>query len=127
MTPVEKYLFTPIYQPRSAWAVVGWWELRRPLYNFLVGTAGLVTLAAAAVLEPGPPAMFLAFALVYGILANLCYSIGSLADLLFRHLLREQGYVVGPVLFRYGLAVSLALTLLPIPILLFSRIVRMLF
>jgi hypothetical protein len=127
MTPVEQYLFTPIYQPRSAWAVVGWWELRRPLYNFLVGTAGLVTLTAAAVLEPGPPAMFLAFALGYGILANLCYSIGSLADLLLRRLLREQGYVMGPVLFRYGLAVSLALTLLPIPVLLFSRIVRVLF
>lgn len=127
MTAVEKYLFMPLFAPRSAWAVARWWESRRPLYNLLVGSAGLLTLSTAVFFEPGPPLMFAGFALVYGLMANLCYSTGVVADLLLRHLLGPRGISVGPVLFRYGLAVSLTLTLLPIPFILVSQVIQALF
>lgn len=116
MTAVEKYLFTPLFVPRNNWAVARWWESRRPLYNLVVGSAGLVTLGTVAYLLPGPPAMFVMFGLIYGTLANLCFSLGTLADLGMRWLLGDRGFVAGPVLFRYGTAFSVGLTLLPIPI-----------
>jgi hypothetical protein len=127
MTAVEKYLFTPLYYPRDHWAILRWWESRRPLYNATVGAAGLLTLGTAAAVDPGPPLMFLAFAAIYGTLANLCYCLGPVADLALRRLVGYRGYVIGPVLFRYGLAISVALTLLPIPILVMGTVLRVLF
>lgn len=116
MTAVEKYLFTPLYYPRDLGDVFRWWESRRPLYNLVVGTAGMVTLGTVAVLHPGPPPMFAAFVVAYGVMANLCFSGGVVADLVLRRLLGEDGHVAGPVLFRYGTAFSIGLTLLPIPL-----------
>ena len=127
MTAVEKYLFLPLFAPRSAWDVARWWELRRPLNNLLVGSAGLLTLGALALYEPGPPLMFAGFALVYGLMANLCYTAGVFGDLLLRWLIGPQAFSVGPVLFRYGLAVSLTLTLLPIPFIILSQVIQALF
>ena len=128
VTAVEKYFFTPLYYPPGPWAVVRWWEARRPVYNVAVGTAGLVTLATAALLEPFPNGLFpLGAALVYGVMANLCYSMGPLADLALRRLLGDRAPAVGPVLFRYGFAFSLGLTLLPIPLIVLSRIISFLF
>ena len=125
VTAVEKYFFTPLYYPRSAWSVVRWWEARRPVYNAVVGTAGLLTLGAAAVLEPFPNLWFpLGAALVYGTMANVCYTLGPVADLTLRKLLGDRAPAVGPVLFRYGFAFSLGLTLLPIPFFLLGRLIR---
>lgn len=121
MTAVEKYFFTPVYFPRSEWSVIRWWESRRLLYNACVGGAGLVSLAAVGLaleLSPGPGAgpLPLGGILVYGVLANLCYSLGAPADLLLRRLLGDRAAAVGPVLFRYGFVFSLGLTLLPVPL-----------
>lgn len=127
MTAVEKYLFTPLFYPRSHLDVLKWWESRRLLYNGVVGGAGLLTLATLAVFEPGPPLMFLAFAAVYGTLANLGFCLGPIADLALRRLLGPDGHAVGPVLFRYGLAFAVALTLLPIPLMIVSQLLRFVF
>ena len=48
MTTVEKYLFTPLFYPRSHLDVLKWWESRRLLYNGVVGGAGLLTLVLLA-------------------------------------------------------------------------------
>ncbi|HWA58673.1 MAG TPA: hypothetical protein VG692_15545 [Gemmatimonadales bacterium] len=124
---VERYLFSPLYAPTSAWAVVGWWERRRLFYNIAVGTAGLVTTALAflsAALVPGPQGPPLPFILVYALGANLFYSLGAPIDLLLRRQLKENAGPVAQALFRYGLAFAIGLTLLPIPLLVLSTIVR---
>lgn len=125
MTAVEKYLFTPLFAPRNNWAVVGWWESRRPLYNLLVGASGLLSLGIMALVHPGPPAMYAMFAAVYGVLANLGFTLGALADLSLRRLLGDRGFVAGPVLFRYGTAFSIGLSLLPIPVAIAGLVARL--
>jgi hypothetical protein len=133
MNALEKYFFTPIYYPRSMWSVLGWWESRRPLYNVAVGAAGVATILAATAIELLPPdgspvlipwAVLARGVLAYGVLANVCYSLGAPADVLLRRVLGDRAAAVGPVLFRYGFAFSLGLTLLPIPFFLLGRLIR---
>ena len=121
-TAVEKYFFTPLYYPHSAWSVIRWWEKRRLMYNVAVGTAGMVTLAVAALTDgQGPP---LALPLVYGVMANVLYTMGSVADLTLRKVLGDRAPAVGPVMFRYGFVFSLGLTLLPVPMFIASWVIR---
>ena len=135
MSAIEKYFFTPVYYPRSAWAVVRWWESRRLLYNAAVGAAGLVTLGTVTgflLLPPHSPGLaawdgVIPGIVVYGVLANVCYSLGAPADLLVRRFLGDRAAAAGPVLFRYGFVFSLGLTLLPIPLALFGWAIRLLF
>ena len=65
--------------------------------------------------------------LVYGILANAGYTLGPAADLVLRRLLGDRAPAVAPVLFRYGFAFSMGLTLLPIPLAALAWLVRLLF
>jgi hypothetical protein len=108
--------------------VLRWWERRRPFYNVAVGAAGLLTLGVAQLqrLLPafeGPP---LAFILIYAIAANLFYSLGAPIDLVLRRTLKEEAGPVAQAMFRYGLAFSIGLTLLPIPLILVSLVIRIL-
>jgi hypothetical protein len=119
LTTVEKYFFTPIYHPRSSWSVIRWWESRRPFFNTVIGAAGLLTLgisSALATLPPHPQPFALPWGavLVYGLMANLCYSAGAPIDLMLRRRLGDRAPAVGQALFRYGFVFSLGLTLLPI-------------
>jgi len=132
MNAVEKYFFTPIYRPRTGWSVFGWWEARRPLYNVAVGAAGLVTLGTVTALMLLPPhARGLAWdglvpgVVIYGVLANLCYSLGAPADLLLRRFIGDRAAAAGPVLFRYGFVFALGLTLLPIPLAVLGWVFRL--
>jgi hypothetical protein len=123
MTAVEKYFFTPIYYPRSAWSVVKWWESRRPMFNLAVGGCGLLTLGTAVLAmvlpphstTPGPQLLIPVVA--YGLMANLGYSLGAPLDLLLRRWLGDRAAAVGQALFRYGFVFSVGLTLLPLPFL----------
>ncbi|MFN8653741.1 MAG: hypothetical protein U0133_17680 [Gemmatimonadales bacterium] len=129
---VERYLFSPLYTPRSFWSVVGWWERRRLFYNVAVGLAGLVTTATALLLNvltpgtPGPTGPPLMLIPVYALAANLFYSLGAPIDLLLRRRLKEDAGPVAQALFRYGLAFSVGLTLLPIPLIVFGTIMMVL-
>ena len=121
-TAVERYFFSPLYAPRSAWAVLRWWESRRLFYNISVGIAGLTTMAAGyffSALPPHPSLFTPAWIAVpiYAVMANVFYSFGTPADLLLRRALGERGAAVSQALFRYGYAFAVGLTLLPIPLL----------
>lgn len=121
MTAVERYFFTPLYHPRSNWSVVSWWESRRLMFNLCVGSAGLLSLATTILIARLPPHPFpmgipWIGVLVYGVMANLCYTLGPLTDLVLRRLLGNRAPAVGPVLFRYGFVFAMGLTLLPIPV-----------
>jgi hypothetical protein len=121
MTAVEKYFFTPLYYPHTAWSVLGWWEARRPLFNLCVGSAGAVSLAACALfaqLPPHPAVVSVPWlgVVAYGVLANLCYTLGPVTDLLLRRRLGGRAPAIGPVLLRYGFVFSVGLSLLPVAV-----------
>ena len=123
---------------RTPGAVFQWWEERRVAYNLIVGATGCATIAICSVLlsipgtfgGPGPPFVaLLGVAVVYGVLANLCYLLGPLTELLMYRVWGDQAPRAGPALFRQGLIFSVGLTLFPIAIIglgllarLFSRL-----
>ena len=113
---LTRLLFEPTLV-RSPLRVLGWWESRRPLYNLAVGAVGLGTLAYVGLLG-----LFFGqglfhvpwFAVVgYGVLANVCYSLGPAVELAVEKWLQRPVYGLGPALFRHGLVFSLGLTALP--------------
>ena len=106
---------------RTPLSLLRWWESRRVKYNLVVGSAGLVTLAtmtlAALVLPSGqlPPLRGLAaVVLIYALLANACYSLGWVTEVVARLVWGNRAPFMGPLLFREGLIFSVGLTLLPI-------------
>lgn len=113
-------------QPRSAWQVITWWEARRIFYNLLVGAVGIVTillcLVSAAVGEsflgipiglPDPPIFAVVAVIVYGIMANVCYTGGWITEIIVKRVWEEQGQYFGKISFVLGVIFSIALTLLP--------------
>ena len=116
---------------RTPLSTLRWWESRRLVYNKAVGAAGLVTLASVwffGVLPPHPATIslpgMLVMAAVYGVLANGCYTLGWLAELVARRVWGRNAPDIGPLLFRQGLIFSVGLTLLPVLLAVLSWIVR---
>lgn len=126
-TAVDRYFFSPIYYPRNGLALLRWWESRRLFYNVVVGSAGLVTLATAYSMvlifgtHNGPP---LGLPFAYGLAANIFYSMGAPIDFVLRKFLGDRAPAVGQAMFRYGVAFSVGLTLLPIPLLIFGSLME---
>ncbi len=60
--------------------------------------------------------------IVYGFLANVCYTLGPVADLMLRRVLGIRAPDIAPVMFRYGDVFSRGLTLLPIPMMMVGAI-----
>jgi len=106
---------------RTPLSTLRWWESRRLFYNKVVGATGLVTVAGISVislLPPHPvpvgPLPMIAGSIVYGVLANGCYSAGWIVEMLARKVWGRQAPDLGPVLFRQGLIFSVGLTLFPL-------------
>ena len=107
---------------RTPLSTLRWWESRRLLFNKVVGATGLVTLAGVSVFFVlGPGTMgglsllpMLAVSAAYGIAANVCYSLGWLAELAARAVWGRRAPDLGPLLFRQGLIFSVGLTLFPV-------------
>jgi hypothetical protein len=118
---------------RTPISLLRWWESRRLVYNAAVGTAGLVTLATlslSTLLLPAsqlPPLHGLVIgSMMYGVMANVCYSLGWLVELLARLVWGPRAPRMGPLLFREGLIFSVGLTLLPILVTALIIIIRFL-
>jgi hypothetical protein len=106
---------------RTPLSTVRWWESRRLTFNKAVGSAGLVTLAGMSFLFALPPyssPMPLTFMLfgvaVYGIAANVCYTLGWMIELLARAAWGRSAPDMGPLVFRQGVIFSVGLTLMPL-------------
>ena len=103
---------------RTPLRLLRWWESKRLAYNLVVGGAGAVTLGVFELLRllPGPfhggPAPWF-LVIPYGVLANVCYSAGWVAESLVQRWLKRDTYGLGPALFRHGLVFSVGLTLFP--------------
>ncbi len=105
---------------------MAWWESRRLAYNGIVGATGLLTiaiLAFSAMLRGDdcgtPPPMVTLFAIVgYGVMANVCYTIGELVELAARVILgRDGASQLARIAFFAGVMLSIALTIAPAVIL----------
>lgn len=103
-----------------------WWESRRIPYNLIVGTAGLCTCVAVFALAliaqiffhsdfgvPDPPIFGVIVVILYGIMANVCYTCGWIAELTLRHLSPSEAGMFAENTFFWGLVFSVVLTLSP--------------
>ena len=117
MSAVTRFFFRPSYLEQTTWSILQWWEVRRAAYNLAVGGAGLLTLTAVALLIGLPPLPGLVLLVgSYAVMANLCYCLGPMLDVLIYRRFGPEFGAVGPALFRYGFVFALGLTLLPIPL-----------
>ena len=129
MTALTRMLFPLPDYCRTPGSLLRWWESRRLTYNLFVGGAGLVTLSVMALVNSLPPnapgngiVWFAVFG--YGVLANVGYTAGWLAEVGMRAVWGEEAPHAGPALFRQGLSFAVGLTLLPIPLVIVSWVVR---
>lgn len=116
---------------RTPLSTVRWWESRRLVFNQVVGATGVVTLLGMSFFFALPPYSshlplpeILAPAAVYGIMANVCYTLGWQTELLARRLWGRSAPDLGPLLFRQGLIFSVGLTLFPLLLAAFFWIAR---
>jgi len=112
------WLFDVPPEPRSMWSIIGWWELRRVLYNLVLGLVGGVSYALFVVLmspmlEPGEDAVEPLALPVGVVLANVAFTGGWVVELLVRLIWRERYPYLGPTLLKLGLVFTLAVLLLP--------------
>jgi MFS family permease len=102
--------------PYSRRDLVKWWEARRLRYNLMVGAVGIVTwflvlCVGSLAVKPGvdfeEPIMMIIGPIIYGLFANLCYSLGWIVDTwLYRGRPRTR-------LYSAGLIFSLVMTASP--------------
>ena len=115
---------------RRVGAMIGWWEKRRLPYNLIVGAIGLVPLTVGVlfttlVASLQPVDMFRA-AIWWGVIANLCYTLGPVAEIALEKLFGRRLLPAGPLLFRAGVTVAVGVTLLPLIPLTIGFILRLL-
>jgi hypothetical protein len=102
--------------PMDRTRIIYWWESRRIRYNLLVGLTGVISLLLVVVFgsmaakqgdDFEEPMGLIVFPIVFGVIANLCYTSGWNTDLAFyRGTPRYK-------LFRVGLIFSIVLASLP--------------
>jgi hypothetical protein len=118
MSALATLLFPNPALVRTPLSLFRWWESRRFSYNAAVAGAGAVTTGLIAALAhlPGPlHGVPIAWNLIgaYGIMANVCYSLGWVAEAILQRWLNRDTYGLGPAVFRHGLIFSVGLTLFP--------------
>jgi hypothetical protein len=103
---------------RTTASIIAWWEARRPTYNLIVGSAGLLSLGVVRIVTWLPPHIAMPIGwqpiVVFGVMANVCYSLGWVLETAAQRLWGDRVRPLGPPLFRQGVAFSVGLTLLPI-------------
>jgi hypothetical protein len=126
--------------PRSPRNIIIWWEARRIPYNAIVALAGvlagLLIVGNAYVTErvvgepiglPDPP-LFAIFAVVtYGVILNVCFTGGWIAELLSRRVWGDRVDAFGEVAFTVGTIFSVLLTLMPAALLVVVGVLAMAF
>lgn len=88
-----------------------WWELRRPLFNLIIGLCGLITLIALSILNNAPPAYLVFGSLGYFLTINAVYTFAWLFEVIVQMILGRKEKSIGPKLFKLGTTFSVMLTL----------------
>lgn len=110
---VGRSLVDFLYAPparRDVVSILAWWEQRRLPFNLIVGGSGLIAMGMVSVAIGLPPSPWIPV-VVYGAMANLCFSAGPVLEILIEKLFGRDVLPTGPVLFRAGLTFSIGLTL----------------
>ena len=103
--------------------VILWWELRRILYNAVLLVIGVSSIAAMEIImndflpkgEDAVEPLALVFGVVvYGFMANVCYTIGWITELLLRRGDPERARQTGTLFFKLGFVASCVLTTFPL-------------
>jgi NhaP-type Na+/H+ or K+/H+ antiporter len=120
---LDRYPFNRDEVLPGAGAVLFWWESRRLVYNIVVGITGIVTvglLVANSLIRgddcgvPDPPLFALLLIIGYGVMANVCYTLGAFAEIVARITMgTESASKLGRTSFIVGLALSTILTISP--------------
>jgi hypothetical protein len=103
-----------------------WWESRRIPYNVFVGITGICTCVAVIILAliaetffnsdfgiPDPPIFGVILVILYGIMANICYTGGWIVELLLHRQTPPEATAFAEKAFFRGLIFSIVLTLSP--------------
>ena len=131
MSALTEFLY-PAPARRTVGSIVGWWEKRRLAYNVAVGSAGLVSLGMAYLVNLLPPGGFptplswIPIA-VFAVMANVCYLFGPATELFIEKLWGPKVLPTGPALFRIGLTFSVGLALFPTLLTVFGWVFRIVF
>jgi len=106
----------------TTWQVIRWWELRRLLYNLVLLAIGIASIFAMEFLmdkvipvgEDAIEPFALALGVVlYGIIANLCYTLGWIVELASRNQNEAAARSRAQKHFLIGLWLSCLLTTAP--------------
>lgn len=110
----------------TAHEMIGWWEARRIPFNLIVGSAGILSVMAVGVVAagsfflfnsdfgtPDPPLFALFAVIIYGIMANVCFTGGWLSELIIRKLWPSEADRFATTSFSLGVVFSVLLTLTP--------------
>ena len=108
------------------WDVIAWWESRRIPFNLIVGATGIASaivmlmtgfvtehVVGEAIGVPGSPLVAIIAVIVYGIMANICFTGGWILELLSRRLWGTRAEAFGEIAFTWGTLCSVLLTLVP--------------
>lgn len=114
----------------SIWQIIGWWEARRLIFNLIIGATGTITciaiLAIAVISDyvfgipvgmPDPPIFAFAGIIIYGVMANVCYTGGWVTELIVKKTWPDQSEQFGALSFTLGLVFAVIITLSPIALL----------
>jgi hypothetical protein len=119
-------LFRRARPPERTWDVIAWWESRRIPYNLIVGAAGIASaivmlltgfvtehIVGEAIGVPGSPFFAMVAVIVYGIMANICFTGGWILELFSRRIWGTRAEAFGEIAFTWGTLCSVLLTLIP--------------
>jgi len=119
-------LFRRARPPERTWDVIAWWESRRIPYNLIVGASGIASaivmlitgfvtdhFVGEAIGVPGSPFFAMVAVIVYGIMANICFTGGWILELLSRRIWGARAEAFGEIAFTWGTLGSVFLTLVP--------------
>lgn len=120
----------PAPAKRDVPSILSWWEKRRLPYNLMVGAAGLLSTGVVLFFAAIPPfGSALSIQIVvpiaaFGVMANVCYTLGSVIEILVHKIWGPDVLPVGPSLYRIGLTFSVGLALFPALLIVIIWVIR---
>lgn len=119
-------LFTAHTERAPSAGVILWWEYRRLAYNVIVGATGLLTTTAMLTTAfvcssgggepiglPDPPILLPLGIIAFGVLANVFYTGGWIAELLIARIWHVDPAPFGPAAFVLGTFFSVLIAIAP--------------
>ncbi len=98
-------------EKRNIFQIIGWWELRRILYNFIILVCGLISMiimSSLINLKPGEDLQEPIAIIAFAFLCNLGYSLGWITEIF-----KKKSTTYGPKMFKIGLYFTLFFVFLP--------------